>query len=183
MACEYCELIEGKKPSHKLYEDDKVLCILADRPVTAGHIVVIPKQHAQIFEMLSDDIASHVMIIANKMSIALFESIKAQGTNIITQNGVPAGQEIPHFCVHVIARRENDGLMFEWLPKKLSDQEMGTIEMQLKEEFEEKNEPVPTEIPPPEIKETGSPKDAKEEKKDDKPKEESYLLRQLRRMP
>ncbi|HII71318.1 TPA: HIT family protein [Candidatus Woesearchaeota archaeon] len=185
MACEYCEIIEGKRSAHRLYEDDKIVCILADQPAAAGHVLVIPKQHAQIFEMLPDKTATHAFKVANKMSIALFETIKAQGTNIITQNGVPAGQRVPHFCINVIARRESDGLLFEWLPKKLSEQEMGTVEMQLKQEIEAK--PEATEVVKEEKSEGEKKSEGKEGEKQDSgkedKKEENYLVRQLKRMP
>ncbi len=190
MACEYCEIIEGKRPAAKVYEDDKVVCILAEKPAAAGHVIVIPKIHKPIFEMLPDDIAAHAFWIANKVSIALFESVKAQGTNIITQNGLPAGQEIPHFSINVIARRQGDGLLFEWLPKKLSQEDMAKVEMQVKQELE-KTETTNTMRPATttekdQIKGKDSEKQENKEKKEEqeeKDKEESYLIRQLRRMP
>lgn len=210
MACEYCELIEKKK--NILYEDDKLVCVLAEQPATAGHIMVIPKQHKPIFEMIEDSLAGYCFTIANKMSIALFESIKAQGTNMITHNGVPAGQEVPHFCIHVIARRQGDGLLFEWLPKKLSEEEMGQVEMQLKQELEKKKEvqQVPASVgkeKPDLIKkeakteETDQDSEGREKKENTgndhegnevegkKPEgkepeeEENYLVKQLRRVP
>ena len=203
MTCEYCEIIEGKKPAAKLYEDDKVVCVLSEMPATAGHILVIPKEHKPIFETLSDEMALHTFQMANKMSIALFQSIKAEGTNIITQNGLPAGQEVPHFCINVIARRAGDGLLFDWLPKKLTQDEMAQVEMQLKKELDkgeetaqipEAKEPVEeAQKEKPEIEQVPARQPVKEEKpkeaekQEEKPekseKEESYLIRQMRRMP
>ena len=185
MTCEYCEIIQGEKEAAKIYEDDKVIAFLSDQPATIGHIIVAPKKHAPIIEAVSDEDIDHVFKIANKISVAVFESLKIEGTNLIVHNGVEAGQEMPHFSVNIIPRKTGDGLMFEWQPKQLKEEEMATIELQLKEEI---GKPVvAAEIPKeeaieeePEAKEEGAEK--KKEIKEGE-KEESYLIKQLRRMP
>jgi histidine triad (HIT) family protein len=171
MACQYCTQKES------IYEDDKVIAFLPDMPAAAGHIIIIPKIHAPIMEAISDELLAHMSIIANKISIAVFESIKSEGTNLIIQNGVAAGQEIPHFSINIITRRSGDGLSFEWPTKHLDEEEMATVELQLKEELSK-----PSEKPEEEKKE--EKQDLPTEKKtEEEEKEESYLLRQLRRMP
>jgi histidine triad (HIT) family protein len=132
MACEYCDIIDREKESANIYEDDKVVAFLSDQPATIGHIVVAPKKHSPIFEAIDDGIVEHLFKIVNKISIAVFEAIKCEGTNVIVQNGVEAGQEAPHFSVNIIPRKGDDGLLFEWAPKQLSEEEMATIELQLR---------------------------------------------------
>ena len=195
MACTTCEVIEGKKKSFVVYEDPQAIAFLADDPAVVGHIVVAPKKHSPIFEGMDDSITAHLFRIANKVSAAVFESIGAKGTNIIIHNGVAAGQESPHFCVNIISRRDDDGLIFDWAPKQLSEEEMATTELQLKKGLEKKPkvEPTAPEEPAAEIPETEgqragtsapegeqtSEKETVEEKKE----EENYLVKQLRRMP
>ena len=174
MACQYCNQKEV------IYEDDKVVAFLPEMPAAAGHIIIVPKIHAPIMEAISDDILGYMSLIANKISIAVFESIKSEGTNMIIQNGVAAGQEVPHFSINIITRRSGDGLSFEWPTKHLDEEEMATVELQLKEELSK-----PSEKPKEEKKEEKQdlPTEKKPEKTEEEEKEESYLLRQLRRMP
>jgi histidine triad (HIT) family protein len=185
MTCEHCETISGKKESATLYSDDKLIAFLSPQPATIGHIIIAPKAHLPIMEALDDKTVEHIFKVANKISIALFESIKCEGTNLIVQNGTAAGQEAPHFSVNVIARRGGDGFVFDWAPKQLSEEEMATLELQLREELskapEKKPEPELKEEKQAEKKEEGKVegKEAEEKKEED----ENYLVKQLKRMP
>jgi histidine triad (HIT) family protein len=185
MACEYCEIIEGKKEAARIYEDDRVIAFMAGQPATIGHIVVIPKRHSPIFEAVSDGDVAHLFGVVNKISVALFEAIKCEGTNIIVQNGIEAGQEAPHFSVNIIARKSGDGLLFEWAPKQMGEQEMATIELQLKEELSkaEISAEIPKEVEGEEPGAEGEGKEGDVEKVEGGEKEENYLIKQLRRMP
>ncbi len=149
--CEYCAIAEGKLKAKKIYEDDKVVAMLSDKPASLGHIIIFPKKHYPIIENVPDYEVAHIFQIANKISTIAFESLKMQGTNVIVNNGVAAGQEKAHFCIHIIPRRENDKLDFDWQPKQLDVEEMSTIELKLKEETEnigefEEEEKKPIEI-------------------------------------
>lgn len=42
--CIFCDIISGKIPSSKVYEDDDVLAILDVSQVTFGHTLVMPKK-------------------------------------------------------------------------------------------------------------------------------------------
>ncbi len=178
-------MIEGKAPCARIYEDDKVVAFLAERPATIGHIIVAPKQHLPIFEALDDELVEHVSAVANKISIAVFEAIKCEGTNMLIHNGLEAGQEDPHFSVNVIARKGGDGLSFEWMPKQVTEDELGTIELQLKEELSKKQVPVAATVTNKKqetVPDEDIPNDSKNESEPEE-KEENYLIKQLKRMP
>lgn len=175
-SCALCqEIVKGKQ---KIYEDDVVYAVLHPKPASLGHMVVFPKKHYQIIEQVPDYEFGHLFNIVNKLSTAVFEGAAAQGTNIIIQNGLAAGQNIPHVSVHIIPRRENDNLVFQWTPKQLSEEEMSAVELQLKEEAkgigdfqkEPKPEPIKLEKKPEKIKPGLSD-------------QENYLIKQLRRIP
>ncbi|MBW2972316.1 HIT family protein [Candidatus Woesearchaeota archaeon] len=167
-----------------IYEDDTLVSFLAEQPATIGHIILAPKRHTPILEGIDERESDSLALACKKMSIALFEAIKCEGTNIIISNGIEAGQEEPHVSASIIARKEGDGLMFEWAPKRLSEEEMSTVELQLKQELEKPE--VQTEIPK---EKPAEDKPEKEVSGDEdipdaiKEKEESYLIKQLRRMP
>ncbi|MFA4820482.1 MAG: HIT family protein [Candidatus Aenigmatarchaeota archaeon] len=45
MECIFCDIVNGKAPCHKIWEDDKHLAILSIFPNTGGFTVVITKKH------------------------------------------------------------------------------------------------------------------------------------------
>lgn len=130
--CPFCAMVEGKIQVKRVYEDDKVFAILDINPANKGHTLVVPKQHAQFSAQLSNDDFGHLMQVSNQLAGALFEVLKAEGTNILIQNGQVAGQTAPHFLVHVIPRYKDDGVVFGWKPKKLGEEEMNKVENELK---------------------------------------------------
>lgn len=174
--CELCSIAAGKEKGERVYEDNNFIAVLSQKPAALGHIILFPKKHYQIIEQIPDYAFGEMFRIANKLSIADFEAVKANGSNIIVQNGVAAGQDAAHVSVHLIPRNENDGLNFQWQPKQLNEEQMSTVELKLKEEakhigvFEkkEKKEPIIIDKKPEEIKPT---------------KEENYLIKQLMRVP
>jgi hypothetical protein len=63
-----------------------------------------------------------------------------QGTNIIVQNGVAAGQKAQHFMVHVIPRQEGDGLVFDVPQKQMKEEELEVVRKKLAAHLGQKNE-------------------------------------------
>lgn len=177
MSCKACDWIEKEK---LIYQDDKVVAILSDEPANFGHVLVMPKQHYTILEQVPDDIIGHIGSVSNKLSIALFETLNIQGTNLIIHNGVSAHQTIPHLLVHIIPRLDNDGIDFSWKPRRLSEEEMSTIELELTEESKAEKEVISSQLQPRQIQ-TGSKSTEPEKIKESK--ETNYLIRQLERLP
>ncbi|MDO8481374.1 MAG: HIT family protein [Nanoarchaeota archaeon] len=126
--CAFCAATE-----HVLFEDADIKAVLAPEPAVPGHTLVLPKQHVTIFEQVPDKIIGRLFSLANKVSSALFETMKVQGTNVFIENGVAAGQKIAHFAIHILPRKEGDGIDLQWQTRQLSEEEMATIELKLKE--------------------------------------------------
>lgn len=122
MACEVCDLSKDKK--YLIFEDDSVSLVFSPTPCSAGHMLVIPKAHAPILETLDEDTVHKMFNFANMASVCAFESFGALGTNLLIQNGVPAGQSENHCYIHIIPRYENDGLDFNWETKQMDAQQL-----------------------------------------------------------
>ncbi len=175
MSCTICDLVKDKHGM--LFEDEHLAIVLAQKPAVPGHVLLVPKQHAAILEQIPDFVIGKLFDKANKVSIAVFETLGAEGTNIIVNNGIAAGQTANHCIVNVLPRRQNDGLDFAWQPKQLSEEEMSTVELTLKEEAKgigafEKEKAKPKEIPAKKAEEIKEAKD-----------DINYLLKQLERLP
>ncbi len=173
--CVFCQAVKGKTKLKKVYEDDDCIAILHPKPAAKGHVVMFSKNHYNIVEQIPDYEFGNLFKKANKISSAVFESIGAQGTNIMIQNGVAAGQEVPHVSIHIIPRSQNDGINFQWQPKQLTEEEMSTVELTLKKEaeaiggFQKEKKKAPIKLDKKKVKKLSGA--------------ENYLIKQLERIP
>ena len=108
MSCVFCLINEGKIPSKKIYEDDKVIAILDISQATYGHTLVLPKEHYENICEIPADLYLHLMIVVQMLAIQIKAKLNAPGINIINNCGEVAGQSVMHFHVHIIPRYPND---------------------------------------------------------------------------
>lgn len=125
--CIFCHIVAGKVQSKKIFEDDRVLAILDINPANPGHILILPKEHYSIMPQLPEQDLRHIFMVTKALSNSALRALGVQGTNIIVANGVAAGQKANHFMVHIIPRKENDGINFELPQRKISEKELLSI--------------------------------------------------------
>ena len=150
--CTFCQLIQKK--ANLLFEDEKLAVMASPEPAIPGHVLVMPKDHSPIIESVPDFIVGDMFKAANKLGVAIFEGLGAQGTNILVQNGPSAGQKNNHTMIHVVPRFENDNLPIGWTPKQASDEELSSLESKIKDETAnvglfEREKPKPIEAAKP----------------------------------
>ena len=127
--CIFCDIIDGKIPSKKIYEDDDILSILDISQTTKGHTLVMPKKHyANFLQMPSDEYANlmnKVQFIADKV----VKNMNANGCNILINTNEVAGQTVMHTHVHIIPRYDsNDTVNFAFTENKFDlDEVLNTI--------------------------------------------------------
>ena len=102
-----------------VYEDEKTVCFLVDRPIAEGHMIVTPKEEYHRIDDIPDDLIAHYFYVASFAASALFDSFGAEGTNIIMN-------ETPNepFSIQISPRKKGDPIDFKWEPKRLSETEM-----------------------------------------------------------
>ncbi len=129
--CIFCHIISGKVQSKKVYEDDRCLAILDINPANPGHTLLLPKEHYSIMPQLSEEEIAHLFTVAKTISNASLRALEVQGTNIIVQNGIAAGQKAQHFMIHIIPRKEKDGVNFELPQREIPEDELEAVRKQL----------------------------------------------------
>ncbi len=91
-----------------LWRDENVYVIRDLYPVSPSHTLIIPFRHfASIFDATVEELSS----IAKALTIRkgqLEQSLAADGYNIGVNEGIAAGQTIPHVHIHLIPRFERD---------------------------------------------------------------------------
>lgn len=109
MTCLFCKIAQGEIPSEKVLENERAFAFLDIRPLARGHVLVIPKAHADRFaDMLPHD-AHAVTELAQEVARRQSAGLGSQGATIAVNDGRAAGQEVMHVHVHVVPRNETDG--------------------------------------------------------------------------
>ena len=102
MDCIFCMIIDGKIPSSKVYEDDKILAFNDINPQAPVHIIVIPKAHIESANAVNEGNAGVVAhIFACIPEIAKKAGLE-NGYRVITNCGPDACQSVKHLHFHVI---------------------------------------------------------------------------------
>ena len=100
--CVFCEIVAGRAPSYKVYEDDTTLAFLDLFPFTRGHLLVIPKRHgARLTDFGSDDQAAVLRTLEKMCRRA--ERLTSD-YNVTLNAGSKAGQIVFHLHFHLIPR-------------------------------------------------------------------------------
>lgn len=110
--CVFCRIVTGDEPATVLWRDFGAMVIVPLNPVTEGHVIALPERHATDFtdSWLATSDAMH----------AAFQYARTLDTdlNLITSRGPAATQSVFHLHLHLVPRRENDGLALPWYSGK-----------------------------------------------------------------
>ena len=104
----FLKIIKREIPANIVYEDDLVIAFLDIEPVNKGHTLVVPKKHFVNILDGAPEILAHMMKVVQKVARALVTELKADGFNLVVNNGEAGGQEIMHSHFHVVPRYLND---------------------------------------------------------------------------
>jgi len=109
--CIFCDIVAGEAPASFVHRDELVCAFLDIRPVTSGHLLVIPNEHVVFAHDMADATADRVFAVARRLARALRQTdrVRADGINLFVADGEAAEQEVPHAHLHVIPRFRGDG--------------------------------------------------------------------------
>ena len=133
MDCIFCQIIEGKIPANKVHDDDDFVAFLDINPITPGHTLVMPKKHHETYSDLPKELAEKLAATAQVVSRGVVKSQNAEGYNLFINNHKCAGQAIPHVHLHIVPRKSNDGVRFNWTPKPYDEGKIEEVEKSIKE--------------------------------------------------
>ncbi len=128
--CIFCDIVAGKIPAFKLYEDEKVLAFLDISQVTKGHTLIIPKAHYDHFLDCDSETLDIMMHVAQRLGNHIMECTKAKGMHILSNIHEAAGQSVPHFHLHIIPRYdEHDACIIQF--NSSEEQDLQQLQKQL----------------------------------------------------
>ena len=108
--CIFCKIASGEIQGMRVYEDAETLAFMDLAKDVDGHVLVIPKKHCKNILDCDAETLSAVMNTVQKVSLHLTEKCGYDGVNLLNASDESAGQSMPHFHIHIIPRRKNDGI-------------------------------------------------------------------------
>jgi diadenosine tetraphosphate (Ap4A) HIT family hydrolase len=111
VSCVFCRIAAGTAPASIAYADSTVVAFLDINPMTPGHLLVVPRVHAEGLAELDAETGAQVWRVGQRLAAALRRSpIRTDGVNFFLADGAAAGQEVRHVHLHVIPRWKGDGI-------------------------------------------------------------------------
>lgn len=100
----FARILRGEVPCKRVLETEHSLAFHDIAPLSAAHILVIPKGAYVSWDDFSADgsdaeLADFVRVVGR---VARDAGLAADGYRLIANTGMHAGQEVPHLHVHVL---------------------------------------------------------------------------------
>ena len=95
--CIFCKIANKEIPTKTFYEDENYLAFLDIRPLSKGHLLVIPKQHYETFLDMPSEEEKELFAKVQELSKVVKEKLGAKLIFLLVM-----GEEVPHVHVHII---------------------------------------------------------------------------------
>lgn len=99
----FAKILREEIPCKKIYEDDYALCFHDVTPQAPVHALVIPKGAYRSFSDFTANASDEKIcgfFRAVKQSVLLL-NLEKEGYRLLANHGEHAGQEVPHFHIHI----------------------------------------------------------------------------------
>ena len=117
----FAQILEGKMPAHKVFENNHTLAFLDIMPVSVGHTLIVPKAEAENIFELENEPGSEVFKTTKKVAHGIQASLNPTGLIITQLNGTDAGQTVVHYHMHIIP-------VYETMPLRMHGKEIEDTE-------------------------------------------------------
>jgi histidine triad (HIT) family protein len=133
-SCPFCAIATGSANAHLVHDDDRVIAFLDRAPLIKGHVLVAPRAHVETFDDLPRELIDPIFSVVQRVSRAFPKALGSDGS--YTGINTRVSQSVPHAHVHVVPRREGDGLFragLVWVRKRYEDDEAAQLATRLRE--------------------------------------------------
>lgn len=102
--CAFCHL-----PEWRVIDSCQYGLVIRDGfPISPGHTLIIPKRHIASFFETTPDERNELLTLLDRAKENLITEFSPDGFNIGINDGLSAGQTIPHLHIHLIPRYLGD---------------------------------------------------------------------------
>ena len=110
--CIFCKIAKGEIKTELVKESDNFIAFRDANPVTKGHTLVVPKKHFVTLLDIPNKLGEEALKFTKSVASDLMDAKLGDGFNVIMNNLEVAGQLVMHAHIHVIPRKEGDGVKF-----------------------------------------------------------------------
>jgi histidine triad (HIT) family protein len=107
--CTFCDLIQGAAEVSICHEDSEAIAFMDIQPVNNGHVLVVPRAHYESMFEVPAELGAHLFKLTMSLAGAIRKVTGCEDMNIVVSSGEAAGQDEPHYHVHIIPRQQGDG--------------------------------------------------------------------------
>ena len=108
--CVFCRIAKGEIKAEGVIEGDNFLAFRDANPRTGGHTLIIPKKHFVTLLDIPNKLGNELLEFTKKIAGKLLDERYGNGFNILMNNLEVAGQVVKHAHIHIIPRKDDDGL-------------------------------------------------------------------------
>ncbi len=127
--CIFCAIVTGTAPASVVFQDDRCTAFLDIQPVNAGHLLIVPNDHAAYLADLDQDTGAHMFRVAQRLVAAVRRSgLQCEGVNLFLADGEAAMQEVFHVHLHVFPRYVGDGFGLTFGPHYAKKPDRATLD-------------------------------------------------------
>jgi len=106
MACIFCEIVEGRRPSRTVYADDQVVAFHDVRPQAPIHVLVVPRRHVtSLLDLEPGDDGVLGAMVRKARDVARDLGLGDRGFRLVLNCGHDAGYSVYHIHLHLLGGR------------------------------------------------------------------------------
>lgn len=98
--CIFCKIVNGEIPNQTVLEDESFLAFNDINPARKTHVLIIPKEHYDSFDVIPPKIMAGMTEFVQKVASKV--DVKTTGYRLITNIGDDGGQEVRHLHFHLL---------------------------------------------------------------------------------
>ena len=118
--CVFCEIVARRSPVSLVAESAEALAFLTIGPLGDGHALVIPKRHVVEYPDANASELAAVFDLGAAVARQQRRVLGSTGENLLLASGLAAEQSVFHLQLHVVPRREGDGVdLNAWWQQKM----------------------------------------------------------------
>ena len=132
--CAFCAIVRGEAAAHLVHSDDRVIAFLDHAPLLKGHVLVATRAHVETLDDLPADLIEPLFAVVQRVSRAFPRVLGSDGS--YTGINTRVSQSVPHVHVHVVPRKQGDGLFragMVWMRKRYAEGEAAQLAARLEE--------------------------------------------------
>lgn len=131
MECLFCNIINKKIFSFKVWEDENFFAFLDTAPINPGHVLLVPKNHVEDIFVLPDYLFNEIFKATRKLAEPLKQVTSAKRIGIAIE-----GFSISHAHIHLVPVYKGNDLNPE-RARKASEAELDKMQKILSNRFKD----------------------------------------------